>query len=67
MKTILTKDKDILDALCYKHYGREALVPQVLEANPHLAKLPVLLPAGVLVYLPDIEEQQEKPEVRLWE
>lgn len=33
---IITKDNDMLDALCKAHYGRESPVPDVLEANPIL-------------------------------
>lgn len=65
---IITKDNDMLDALCKVHYGRESPVPAVLEANPHLAKLPALLPAGIHIVLPDIDPatSESTPEVRLW-
>ncbi len=58
----------MLDAICRQHYGRESYVPVVLEANPHLAKLPALLPAGVTVVLPDAKEApaESTPEIRLW-
>lgn len=38
MAKYLTKDDDMLDAICAKHYGRTAgAVEAVLEANPGLA------------------------------
>jgi phage tail protein X len=65
--TIITRDNDMLDAICKRHYGRESLVPAVLEANPHLAKLPALLPAGVEIILPEISDTPSSlPEIRIW-
>lgn len=49
----LTTDGDVLDEVCWQHYGREDLVPTVLAANPGLAQRGPLLPAGVAVVLPD--------------
>lgn len=49
-----TRAGDTLDAICKAHYGREAAVPEVLEANPKLAELPPVLPAGVSITLPDL-------------
>lgn len=53
-----TKDGDRLDQICYKHYGNLGVVEQVLDANPQLAAMPVI-PAGILVKLPDIEQPTE--------
>jgi phage tail protein X len=44
--SIISRDGDMLDAICKRHYGRESLVPLVLRANPQLAKQPAILPAG---------------------
>ena len=49
----LTTDGDVLDEVCWQHYGREDLVPTVLTANPGLAQRGPVLPAGVAVVLPD--------------
>lgn len=67
--TIITKDGDMLDALCKAHYGREGLVLAVLEANPQLGRLPAVLPAGVVIVLPEVESTPEAPapEIRLWD
>jgi phage tail protein X len=66
--TIITKDGDMLDAVCKRRYGRESIVPFVLKANPHLAKQPAVLPAGLEIALPDAPETPEAnpPEIRLW-
>jgi phage tail protein X len=66
--SIITSDGDMLDAICKRRYGRESVVPLVLDANPHLAKQPATLPAGLVVVLPDVPETPEvdPPEIRLW-
>jgi phage tail protein X len=66
--SIITSDGDMLDAVCKRRYGRESVVPLVLEANPHLAKQPAILTAGLKVILPDLPETPEAnpPEIRLW-
>ena len=66
--SIITSDGDMLDAICKRRYGRESVVPLVLDANPHLAKQPVVLPAGLEVVLPDLPEtpKTNPPEIRLW-
>jgi len=68
MTRVITSDGDMLDAICKRHYGRESQVPLVLEANPHLAKQPAVLPAGLEIVLPDVHEVPETnpPEIRLW-
>ena len=61
-----TKDGDMLDAICHSELGRADLVVQVLEANPHLADLGPVYPAGVLITLPTVRAETTKPTVRLW-
>lgn len=69
MTTIRAIQNDTLDVICWRHYGRTAGVTEaVLEANPGLADLGVILPTGHPVYLPDIEEQAEQAgTVNLWD
>lgn len=67
MTTYRTKDGDVLDWVCWRHYGREDAVVSVLEANRGLAALGPVLPAGIDVLLPDIDTQVESETVRLWD
>ncbi|MDD1979997.1 tail protein X [Pseudomonas asiatica] len=64
-----TQQNDTVDALCWRHYGRTAgVVEAVLDANPGLADQGPVLPAGLLVTLP--EQQTAAPEqqmVSLWD
>ncbi|WP_432777780.1 tail protein X [Pseudomonas fortuita] len=64
-----TQQNDTVDALCWRHYGRTAgVVEAVLDANPGLASSGPVLPAGLLVNLPEIQTSApERQMVNLWE
>ncbi len=61
-----TRDGDVLDDICYAHYGTEQAVVQVLNANSGLSELGGVYSAGVDIILPDIEQQKEESEASLW-
>ncbi len=67
--TYRAKDRDVLDAICWKHYGpRPGAVEAVLDANPGLADRGPVLAAGVLVHLPELPEPLRPVRtVRLWD
>jgi phage tail protein X len=66
MVTYMTKEGDILDWICWKHYGTTAVLEQVLAANPTLTD--EKLPAGAMVNLPFIGSiYSKRSEVRLWD
>lgn len=66
--TYRTRDGDMLDWICSKHYGRTAgAVEAVLEANAGLADLGPVYVAGVLIELPDLAVTQTETTVRLWD
>jgi len=53
--TYTTLDGDMLDHLCWRHYGQEwDRVEMVLAANPGLAARGPALPAGVEIVLPAV-------------
>ncbi|MFM2482796.1 tail protein X [Celerinatantimonas sp. YJH-8] len=54
--TYTTHDDDVLDRICYAYYGRENAIVGVYEANPGLAEYGVLLPAGIVIKLPELTE-----------
>jgi phage tail protein X len=65
MVTYTTREDDVLDWICWKHYGTTAVFEQVLAANPTLTD--EKLPAGIVVKLPYIASiKSKKQEVRLW-
>ena len=65
-KRLITRDGDVLDDLVWRHYGRNDVIAAVLDANPHLAQLPPVLVAGLLIELPDLPLPAEAPVIRLW-
>lgn len=67
MITYVTKDGDVLDAICWKYYGSTTgIVEKVLEANRHLAELGAIFSAGVKIILPDLTLAEEAESVKLW-
>lgn len=68
MLSYQTRDGDMLDAICYRHYGRTTgTVEAVLEANPGLAALGPVFAAGVVITLPDIPDPEPETGIRLWD
>jgi len=63
-----SQEGDMVDWICWKHYGRQAgAVEAVLDANPGLAKLGPVLPAGTIIELPVLPDPSRNGTVRLWD
>jgi len=64
-----TRDGDVLDAVCARHYGDTPhQVEDVIAANPGLAALGPVLPSGVIIELPEVKDAAlERPTIRLWD
>ena len=66
--TARTQQNDTVDSLCWRHYGRTlAVVESVLQANPGLAKLGLVLPQGLEVVMPELAAPAAKPMIQLWD
>ncbi|OQX16163.1 MAG: phage tail protein [Thiothrix lacustris] len=65
--TYTTTEDDVLDAICFVHYGREGDVVAVLNANPGLAEYLPVLPAGLVIKLPSIPTATTTQTRRLWD
>lgn len=63
-----SKDGDMLDRVVFDVYGMTAggRLETVLAANAALGVLGPILPAGLDVWLPDIEEEGGVQTVQLW-
>lgn len=54
---VRSQQGDTVDLLCWRFYGRtDGTVEAVLEANPGLADLGLMLPLGTLVEMPEFGE-----------
>lgn len=62
-----TSDGDLLDTLCYQHYGHlNGTVEAVLAANRLLADESQPLRTGLLITFPDLPEPVRE-QVQLWD
>lgn len=64
-----TKDGDVLDGVCARHYGDLPYrIEEVIAANPGLSERGPVLPSGLLISLPEVAETAPAlPILRLWE
>lgn len=64
-----TKDGDTLDEIAYRYYGNtnNLVVENIIEANFNITNYGPILPAGVLIELPEVEQSTEKQKVKLWD
>lgn len=63
-----TVEGDVLDQICLRHYARTGTVETVLDANPGLAAVGAILPAGVEIELPELPDSEAVIDtVRLWD
>lgn len=64
-----TKDGDVLDAICTRHYnGAKFDIVTVYEVNPGLADHGPVMPAGLIITLPDVDDTPAPAAtVRLWD
>ncbi len=58
MLTYSTRQGDVVDDIVYRHYGalNPAMLRLVFEANSGLADRGAVLPAGVVIALPEIQQ-----------
>lgn len=63
-----TREGDVLDWICWKHYKKQSgVVEAVLEANNGLANFGDILPAGLEIILPELSLPETDQLVRLWD
>lgn len=59
---------DMLDWICYQRYGsRRDAVDAVLDANPGLAQYGPVLPANIMITLPQLDAAADVEQVNLWD
>ena len=62
-----TREGDMLDAICFKHYGRESAVTEVMKSNPGLADYGPILPSGLSIKMPELSAPVVKKGSSLWD
>jgi len=69
MAQYLTKAGDTLDEIAYRYYGNtnNKVVERILEVNFGISQYEALLPAGVLIELPEVKQSTETRKVKLWD
>lgn len=65
MKKHITTTGDTWDYLSYKYYGDETLMGALIEANPKYVNVDIL-PAGIELTIPDIENKKRKAIKTIW-
>ncbi len=65
-----TADGDMVDEIAWRYYSKRQqplAVERVYDANPGLADFGPILPAGVLITLPELPVPDAVPVIRLWD
>jgi phage tail protein X len=66
MSSYRTNQGDVLDAICRELLGDESHAPAVLAANPGLADLGPVYPAGLMITLPVVSAPVVSGTIKLW-
>lgn len=65
---IISQQNDTVDAICHRYYGYTARAVEVVyNANPGLCELGAVLPIGIPIKMPAIDEKKEIETVKLWD
>lgn len=69
MQTYITKDGDTADYIAWKYYGNQGAgtVEALLDANKGLADRGPVLPAGLVINLPEITKPATTQGIKLWD
>jgi len=63
--TYTTISGDEWDMICFKHYGNEHLMHEVMNANPEHMHI-VVFPAGIQLNMPDVVTEQTATDLPPW-
>lgn len=68
MKTVRTVQGDTLSAVLWRHMGAtRGQIERVLDANPKLAHMPAVLPAGIEICIPEMPRVSKQASIKLWD
>lgn len=67
MRRVTSRQGDTVDLICHRYFGYTAgVTQQVMELNPNLAEYDLVLPQGVVLFLPGTPKLAEKQIIQLW-
>lgn len=68
-QTYIASSGDTVDYIAWRVYGTQEaqVVERLLDANPGVADIGPVLPAGTRLTLPDLDTTAERAGVRLWD
>lgn len=68
-QTYVTSDGDTADYIAWKYYGNQdpGTVEALVDANKGLADIGPLLPAGMVITLPEITTPVTEQGIKLWD
>ena len=55
----VTRDGDVLDLLCLRVYRRDGMMDAVKSANPHLHAAGVVYSAGIRIWFPPVDADEQ--------
>ena len=65
---IRTIQGETVDEICWRFYGRTTdMTETVLLANPGLAEKGAVMPAGLLIEMPNVTAEPGQPLIQLWD
>lgn len=69
MMTYVTSDGDTAEYIAWKYYGNQdqGTVETLVDANKGLADIGPLLPAGLVINLPEISTPATQQGIKLWD
>lgn len=68
MMIVYAMQNETVDALAYRIFGKTAGIVEIIyNNNPLLCELPVMLPIGTEINVPETVPEPEKKRLNLWD
>jgi len=66
VEEVVTQEGDTVDLIAFTRFGAHGMEPAIFDANPGLAALGPVLPAGIVVRVPVPVVKDRASSSRLW-
>lgn len=64
---IITQEGDTVDLIAFDRFGTHGMETAILNANPGLAAMDLILPTGLIIRIPVPEVKDRTTTDRLWD